>query len=1014
MKKTIVKKAVSGFHIKFQFSLLMLIFLMLGISTFSTLTAVLSVSRNVSKQKAEQLFNETGYSIKTKLDTQFEKAIQLTGLMTTLPVFTEPISDDGTRYAGLPFLIEALRLNSFFYSVYTGFSNGDFIQLIQTSSNPLILDALHAPDNTSYILRTISSTESERKEYWTFFDSGITVISSDINLSPTYQPSERPWFSTAVIAKNGVILTAPYIYNSLKKPGITAAAAQSADIVTGIDITLENLETFIDGLYISPGAGVLVLDKEDRILAANPRIKSLLSSSDPALNPIGDIDSDILAFLTGTIGNGADKKAVNKLHADYLLWKKPWKTPGGQDYQLIIFAPASDFLQHQQIIQHRIILISTLVFILVLPLIILVSIYFSRFLKNLADDAERIQHMIFDKKFTGHSPIIEFEKLSVAFAVMKEAIAAKTLALETALQKLERIIEMGIAMSVEHNSDKLVEMILKGAKELAGADGGSLYLKEKSNELGFKIILNDSLGFEQGGASSNPISLPPVQLYLSDGEPNFHNVVSSAFHKAETIVIDDAYMDPHYDFSGTREFDKLNNYRSKSFLTVPLKLQGSDIIGALQLINCHSKDVSDAVPFSKDIQSLIEALSSLAAAILNNRILLDSQDALFESLIQLTANAIDTKSPYTGGHCERVPVLARLLAEQAENAKEGPLADFSFNTPIEKKAFIIGAWLHDAGKMTTPEFIVDKAVKLETIHNRIHEIRTRFEVLLRDVRIKEKEALLAGRDPEEAAAELEAAERKLYEDFDFIARANTGEEFVNEEYINRLKEISKRTWLSHFNHTIGLSRDEQKKQMPPYIPGKPIEEQLLADKPQHIVPDSGKTRKIYSDYGFVIPHPDYLYNRGEIHNLLIRYGTLTEEERYKINEHIMQTIVMLDKLPFPIGMNLIPEFVGTHHETLSGTGYPRGLKSDQLSVPSRIMAIADIFEALTASDRPYKDAKKLSEAVEILYQETLTNHIDGDLFELFLTSGIYLEYSKEFMSPDQIDQVDIKKYIRQL
>jgi HD-GYP domain-containing protein (c-di-GMP phosphodiesterase class II) len=611
-----------------------------------------------------------------------------------------------------------------------------------------------------------------------------------------------------------------------------------------------------------------------------------------------------------------------------------------------------------------------------------------------------------------HSPIIEFEELSEAFRVMKSAIAAKTQALETALQKLERIIELGIAMSVEQNADKLVEMILKGAKELSGADGGSLYLKGEKDVLDFKIVLNDSLGFEQGGAGTNPITLPPVQLYMENGEANFHNVVSSAFHKAETIVIDDAYEDPDYDFSGTKHFDKLNNYRSTSFLTVPLKLQGSDIIGALQLINCRDEKENEVVPFNADIQSFIEALSALAAAILYNRTLLDSQDALFESLIQLTASAIDTKSPYTGGHCERVPVLAQMLAEKAEEVIEGPLAHFRFSTAIEKKAFIIGAWLHDAGKMTTPEFIVDKAVKLETIHNRIHEIRTRFEVLMRDVRLMEKEALLAGKNPSEAASELEAAEKKLFDDFEFIARANTGGEIVNENYIRRLNEISKINWISHFDHTIGLSREEQEKTKIPYTKGKTIREQLLSDKPQHIIPDKGKTRKIYTDYGFKLPHPDYLYNRGEIHNLLIKNGTLTEEERYKINEHIMQTIVMLDQLPFPVGMTKIPEFVGTHHETLTGTGYPRGLKSEQLSVPSRIMAIADIFEALTASDRPYKDAKTLSEAVEILYQQSLTKHIDTDLFELFLTSGIYRKYADRFIPPGQIDEVNIEKFIR--
>ena len=597
---------------------------------------------------------------------------------------------------------------------------------------------------------------------------------------------------------------------------------------------------------------------------------------------------------------------------------------------------------------------------------------------------------------------------------MKKVLAVKTRALESALQKLERIIELGISMSIEKDPDRLIEMILMGAKEISGADGGSLYLKENDNELNFKIVYNDSLGFAQGGTSGNPVSLPAVNLYNDDGSLNYHNVVSCAFHDGRTIVIDDAYTDPDFDFSGTRKFDSLNNYRSTSFMTVPLKLQGSEILGALQLINCVSVEDNLVVPFSRDIQSFVEALSSLAAAVLYNRNLIDSQTALFESLIQLTASAIDTKSPYTGGHCERVPVLAEMMVSAAENATGGPFTDFCFGSAEEKQAFIIGSWLHDAGKMTTPEFVVDKAVKLETIYNRIHEIRTRFEVLLRDARLMEKQALLDGTDPETAAAGLEAAERALYEDFGFIAGCNTGEVEMDEQARERLISIAEKTWFSHFDHTAGLSMAESERTDIPYSQGEPIEEKLISDKAVHMIPDNGRTKELYGDYGFILPAPKVLYNRGELYNLLIPRGTLTEEERYKINEHIMQTIVMLDRLPFPGGMSRIPEFVGTHHENLSGTGYPRGLKASELSVPSRILAIADIFEAVTASDRPYKRANRLSEAVEILFRMVGAGNIDRDLFILFLESGVFMKYAEQYLPPEQIDEVDTGYYLGQL
>ncbi|HAK45945.1 MAG TPA: metal-dependent phosphohydrolase [Spirochaeta sp.] len=1010
-KKKVLFRNGSKYHIKFQISLLLLIFLLLGISTFTTLYAVLSINRNVSKQKAEQLFTETGHSIKLKLDNQLEKAVQLAGLMTTIPDFRTLPESDGTTYPGAPFIIEALRQNSYLYSIYTGYESDDFFQIIKTSGNLQIITAHNAPENTEYIYRTINSTSGTRQEYWSFADADLNIISRWVDDSPDYSPTTRPWFKSAISEPDKIVLTEPYIYNSLKKPGITAAAAAGDYCVAGIDITLADLKSFIDSIVISPNAGILILDGDQRVLAANPVMEEWLESSDTTLGPLKNMNSERRSFLTGEAIPDTDKKIVKKLNDNYLRWSTPWQTAGGQNYNLTITAPASDFLEHQEIIQRRIIIIALIIFALFCPVIVLSSMYLSRFLEHLADDAERIRHFIFSGEIAEHSPISEFEDLAEAFRVMKKAIAAKTQALEDALQKLERIIELGIAMSIEKSSDRLVDLILRGAKELSGADGGSLYLKGEEGNLDFKIVLNDSLGFAQGGVEPNPITMPPVQLYMEDGEPNFHNVVSATFHKAETIVIDDAYEDPLYDFSGTKKFDKLNDYRSTSFLTVPLKLQGSDIIGALQLINCTSEEDASVVPFSKDIQSFIEALSGLAAAILYNRNLLDSQDALFESLIQLTASAIDTKSPYTGGHCERVPVLAQMLADKAEEVDDGPLANFRFDTAIERKAFQVGSWLHDAGKMTTPEFVVDKAVKLETINNRIHEIRTRFEVLLRDARLREKEVLLSGGDPVDAAQILKDEEEQLHADFEFIARCNIGEEEFSPAYAERLLELSRKIWLSHFNHSIGLSREESEKLDKPFIKGETVEENLLADKPFHLIPDKLKTSEKYRAHGFILPESKYLYNRGEIYNLMIKQGTLTEEERFKINEHIMQTIIMLEELPFPSGMTKIPEFVGTHHETLIGTGYPRGLKADQLSIPSRIMTIADIFEALTASDRPYKEAKPLSEAVEILYQNALSGHIDPELFRLFLTTEIYRKYADRFLPDEQIDEVDIEKYL---
>jgi HD-GYP domain-containing protein (c-di-GMP phosphodiesterase class II) len=509
------------------------------------------------------------------------------------------------------------------------------------------------------------------------------------------------------------------------------------------------------------------------------------------------------------------------------------------------------------------------------------------------------------------------------------------------------------------------------------------------------------------------VTLPSVNLFDTDGNPNDNNVVTHAVHTGSTFNIADAYDATSFDFSGTRRFDESSGYRSKSMLTVPLKPRGAGIIGAMQLINAQDPETGEIIPFSPEIQRFVEALAAGAATALYNRDLIEAQRRLFDSMIRLIAGAIDAKSPYTGGHCARVPELAMMIAKEAERTDDGPLADFKFESSEDWRAFRIGAWLHDAGKVTTPDFVVDKSTKLETIYNRIHEVRTRFEVVLRDARIRRHEAVLAGADPEEEDRTLREFESQLKEEFEFVANANLGGESISEEHARRLDQIGSRTWLRHFDDTLGLSWEEAMR-----LPDRsedsealPVAERLLADKPEQIVPRTSEFYEQYKGFDFAIPVPEALYNRGELYNLKIGRGTLTSEERFKINEHVMQTIVMLEELPFPRELSNVPRYAGTHHETLTGDGYPRRLSEEDLSIPERVMAVADIFEALTASDRPYKRTKPLSVAVDILHKFKMDRHIDPDVFDLFLTSGIYREYAEQYLKPEQLDEVDISKYV---
>jgi HD-GYP domain-containing protein (c-di-GMP phosphodiesterase class II) len=485
------------------------------------------------------------------------------------------------------------------------------------------------------------------------------------------------------------------------------------------------------------------------------------------------------------------------------------------------------------------------------------------------------------------------------------------------------------------------------------------------------------------------------------------NVASYCAITGEMINIADAYAHgDNLDFSGTVEFDKRLGYRSQSFLTVPLKNHNGFVIGVLQLINAKDVD-GNIVPFADEILPMVNALASQAAISIDNRILVDELKVLLDAFIAMMAAAIDTKSPYTGGHCQRVPVLTEMLVKAACDTKEGPFADFDL-TDAEWYELRVACWLHDCGKVTTPEHIVDKATKLEAIYDRIHEVRMRFEVLKRDAEIAMLKGVLAGGNPEELRAVYEAECATLDEEFAFIGTCNVGGEFMAADRIERLKKIAERTWTRTLSNRIGISYAEKKRREA--IPERPlpVEEKLLEDRYDHVSPREGlRLSAPGNQWGFNLQAPEREANLGEIYNLSISRGTLTAEDRYKINEHMAQTIVMLESLPWPRHLRRVPEYAGGHHEKMDGTGYPRGLKREDMSVPARVMAIADIFEALTAADRPYKPPKTLSESLRIMQFMVKDQHIDPDLFKLFIDSGVYREYARQFLTPEQIDDEEV-------
>lgn len=998
------KKNVRRF--KFRFTLITVILgIVLSMTVISTIL-ILTATGGASEEAASNLFEAATKSVQAHLSSVIAEGVTLANTASATTNLFIPPGGNGTAHPAFPFLVQSLQTFPRLYSIYAGFSDGEFLQLIDARGNNSVLTAHNAPIGTRYILRTIVGTGAERRENWTYLDGSRNVLFRHTVNTPEYDPRVRAWYRGA--NRLSAVVTDPYFFSSLQQPGITASR-QLADGsgVIGVDLTVEALQRFVDEYTGVPGGGILILDSDNRVVAV----------SDPLLTTFGIVtpheplppapESAILDPGIHYISNGK-----------WIAAGVTQRNYGGKEWQIVIAAPTTSFSGPFDKLRLQI-LVATLVLIaLVVPLILRVTVTMTRVLTQLSEDSLRISRMEFAATPSISTRIREFHQFSSAFTVMKDTIAARTSSLETTLIRLEKLIDLNIAISAEQSIEHLTELILSGARELSYADGGSLYLVNPDRtKIEFKIVLNNTLQFKQGGTSTNPITLPPVALYDDEGNKNHHNVVSSAFHSGKTVNLEDAYDDSKYDFSGTRHFDSENGYRSTSFLTVPLKPRGARIIGAIQLINSINPETDEIQPFTPELQRFVEALSAGAATALYNRDLLETQKRLFDAMIQLIAGAIDAKSPYTGSHCERVPEIAMMLANEAEKVTTGSLASFSLSDEEERRAFRLGAWLHDAGKVTTPEFVVDKATKLETIYDRIHEIRTRFEVLLRDEQIAMYKAIASGTPRDLAEAEFHRKAGILEEEFSFLASCNLGGESLSDENKRRIKEIGEHRWYRHFNDRLGLSWVELNRY--PAERGdeyaatvdNPVEERLLADKPHHKIPRTIDIQKLYGKYKFRIEVPENLYDRGEIYNLLIDRGTLTPEERFKIKEHVMQTIRMLDTLPLPPELHRVVEYAGTHHEALNGTGYPWGLTNADLSIPARIMAIADIFEALSASDRPYKKAKPLSVIVRILHEFKEDGHIDAELFDLFLTTGAYRRYAERFLRPEQLDDVDIDRYL---
>lgn len=961
-------------------------------------------------------------------------------------------------------LSQAMADNPLFYSIYIGADNNQFYQVINLESSPIVRQKIAAESSDRWVVIKIAGEPSKRIRETYYYNNDFELRELKTTKS-NYFPSERPWFVSASV--DDVTKTKPYLFQHLKITGQTyslqfSSKANQKNYVLGIDIVLSSLasklsvnklnlgdeaevESFIylksgdliasnretsQTIVIPPAKPLDLSPAQTRILSQITSIKmsnqndwspiDFAASGEPKgyaidiLNLIEDMTGIDFEFINGfSWGQLVDKYNNGSLDGLHSLQKGNESTIRGVYSDSIYNLPFAIVTKDN------------------LP-----------YIRHYADLKDRKVAIL-----AGWSiiPALEQEFPNVElvkFQTLKAAFESVSLGETFALLDSSAVLDSGLMQYFHRN--------LQLHKQFSIAQQG--YSSE------FHIVLNEQFAallpiINLAIRHITPEQRQALQSKWMDNRNLVHGNImipypellalanqKSAYGKIVERIIDGEarfiYISPIKPGNNETEFfsviipkdviySGVNQRVAVSVgitlvimvLILPLAwLFSGPIVRPIYQLRLQAKHIKnrkyDQVELVdtriKEIWDLSTSLAEMSGALKQHE---QAQEAFLEAVIKLIAQAIDDKSAYTAGHCNRVPELGIMLAEAAEQSNSALFKDFKFANADEKREFRIAAWLHDCGKITTPEYIVDKGSKLETNYNRIHEVRMRFEVLWRDAEIAALTQQLATQaDKAKITAELASRQQQLIADFEFIATANVGGEFMSADKVARIKALSSQTWLRYFDDSIGLSPVEELAKVSTSSV-LPVVEKLLSDKPEHVIK---RERNVEFDpkLGIKMDVPEHQYNLGEVYNLTISRGTLTAEDRFKINEHMISTIKMLENLPFPPELSRVPRYASTHHETLKGTGYPRKLTGDDLSIPERILVIADIFEALTASDRPYKKAKPISVAIDIMHKMALDEHLDIELFKLFLQSGTHIKYAQQYLKPEQLDEVDLSKYLQ--
>ncbi|MBV6825558.1 HD domain-containing phosphohydrolase [Pseudomonas sp. PD9R] len=953
-------------HISVMFTLLLLLTgVVLGIFNYRQTTQIILSS-------SEKLFNRIEQDVRLDLQATYEPIRHLLSLLVDNPA--AQATDLAQRLMLLKPFAQSLKDNPDLASLYLGYGNGDFF-MVRPLRTSQLKTLLKAPETAAYQVWSIERNNSGQVHSQSlFFDQNLALISRQDNPDDSYDPRSRAWFSSAS-HDNDQITTAPYIFFSTHNVGTTLARRSGEQVVMGADLTLAELSATLAKHVVTPATEIVLFDAEGNAIAYPDSSRLIVDDQTARLIKAADLSPSLGALLSSP----PEGNRLNAAGRQWIVARSKMQEGGPQGLQLALLVPEDELLADAYRIRWQGALITLATLLLCVPLGWLTSRLLVKPLRALVQEADAIRSFDFNFPQSPRSPVLEVDQLSVSMARMKDTLAS--------------FFQITESLSAENRFAPLLERVLFETVKIGQAQAGLIYLREGDGDRMEPqgLVINDTSetlsSFDIRGHALQDSQSPDWMRQLSTAD----NVVSNlGFEQAgdlQKVLL--ALACPRVHLIGIRLHNRHN-----------------ETVGLLVFLLADSGNQSDLEKLRPDRIAFLQAVSGAAAVSIESQRLQARQKQLLDAFIKLLAGAIDAKSPYTGGHCQRVPELTLMFAQAAAASQEPAFSGYQ-PTEDEWEALHIAAWLHDCGKVTTPEYVVDKATKLETLNDRIHEIRTRFEVLKRDAWVSYWQGIALGGDERHLTQLRNTTLVELDDDFAFIARCNLGGEAMAEADLQRLRSIGQRTWTRTLDDRLGVSWEENRRQARTPAPTLPVSEYLLSDKPEHLF-DRADTELIAPDnpWGFKLDVPRYKYNRGELYNLSITRGTLTSEERYIINHHMVQTILMLSHLPFPGHLRNVPEIAGGHHEKMDGTGYPKRLKREDMSLPARMMAIADIFEALTAADRPYKKAKSLSEALNIMAFMCRDAHIDPELFGLFINAQIYLQYAERFLDPQQIDAVD--------